>query len=275
MKRVYHIWQLSGSIHLTFYLIIAIMVDLTLGFFSLRSHGELFHPLNDMGLVKWAGTYGAGNPRETAWLFILIGLMTLFSINTFVCTTHRVISLFQQHPASRTRGRFILRLSPHIMHYALLIMFLGYLVSYLAGQTYLTNVLLPGRSVTVPGTTSVVTLKDLTIDYYKGDRLPHMQDRGIGVKAVLSIQRGKESMTRVLGFNRPVRCHANSLHLRDFSPKSISGMATRKYIEFTIKKDPGLAFYFSGMMLFTLGLVLYMLKLGIDGKVILPLGGKK
>ena len=49
MKTITYIWTRAGSIALTVYLIIAIMADLTLGFFSLKYHAHLFHPLNDMG----------------------------------------------------------------------------------------------------------------------------------------------------------------------------------------------------------------------------------
>ncbi|MDY6854573.1 MAG: hypothetical protein SWO11_07675 [Thermodesulfobacteriota bacterium] len=259
MKTLNRIWRMMGGIHLTFYLISMIMADLTAGFFSLKFNNQLFHPLNDMGFVKWADTWAKHNPYETAWLFILIGLMALLSVNTFICTMQRVITFFQQYSATEHKTRFVLRLSPHIMHYALLIMLLGYLVSYLTSQTYLSNILLPGKSAKIPGSPCVVRLTDLKIDYYQGQRLSYMQGRGLDVKAELCIQCGKESMTRVLRFNRPVRFHSYSLHLKDFSPKSKSDMATREYIKFTIKKDPGLGFYFSGMILFAVGLLLYLL----------------
>lgn len=259
MRMLKNIWHMSGSIQLTFYLIILTMADFAAGFFSLKSHSELFHPLNDLGFVKWAGTYARNNPSETAWLFILIGLMATLSINTFTCTTERVITLFRQHAATDAKTKFILRLSPHIMHYALLIMLLGYLVSYLTGDTYLSNVLIPGGSVKIPGTIYTVKLTDLEIDYYQGNRLSYMQDRGIGVRADILIQHGNKSMTGILSVNKPVRFRSYSLHLRDFSPKSKSGMSTKKYIEFNIKKDPGSYFYFGGMILFTAGLLLYLL----------------
>ncbi|MBU0991437.1 MAG: hypothetical protein KJ737_02990 [Proteobacteria bacterium] len=260
MKLINTIWEKLGSIQLTFYLITLMVVDLTTGFFFLKAHPHLFQPLNDTGFIKWATTYAKSNPYESAWLFILIFLMTILSVNTFACTTQRMILLVRHHGFADQKIRFILKLSPHIMHYAMLIMLLGYLVSYLTSQAWESNVLLPGKTVRLPGSSCQVRLTDLAIDYYQGKRLVHMQDRGIDVRAALCIQceKGKEPVTGILGYNRPIGFRGYSLHLKDFAPKSKSGMAIRKYIQFTIRKDPGTGFYFTGMILFTIGLLLYL-----------------
>jgi len=248
---------LIGNINLMFGLIVMIMFDLTIGYFMLKSHPHLFHPINDMGFVKWVDTYGKNNLYETAWLFFLIIFMAILSVNTFICTTKRVSVLFRNQSAFNQTFRFILKLAPHIMHYALLIMLLGYLISYLSAETYLSNILLPEKSLRIPNSSCEMHLNRLHIDYYQGERLQYMHNRAINVQADLTIQNKEKTVTSRLGFNKPVWFFPYSIHLKDFAPKSKSGMNRRAYIDVIIKKDPGLKYYFSGMILFTFGLLLY------------------
>ncbi|HBN26596.1 MAG TPA: hypothetical protein DD405_03900 [Desulfobacteraceae bacterium] len=257
MNKLKHIWSLLGNTNLMFGLIVLMILDLTVGYFMLKSHPHLFYPINDMGFLKWSATYGKNNLYETAWLYLLIFFLAILFVNTFICTTQRVTILFRNQSFLGYKFRFIIKLSPHIMHYALLIMLLGYLVSYLSSETCLNNVLLPKQSIRIPNSLCEIYLNRLHIDYYQGERLQYMQDRAIDVQADLTIQNKKKIVTGRLGFNKPVWFLPYSIHLKDFAPKSKAGMNRRAYINVIIKKDPGTKYYFSGMVLFTFGLLLY------------------
>jgi len=257
MNILKYIWNLLGNINLMFGLIVLMILDLTVGYFMLKSHPHLFHPINDMGFLKWAATYGKNNLHETAWLYLLIFFLAVLFVNTFICTTQRVTVLFRKQSFLSHKFRFIIKLSPHIMHYALLIMLLGYLVSYLSSETCLNNILLPEKSIQIPNSLCEIHLNRLHIDYYQGERLQYMQDRAIDVQADLIIKNKEKIITGRLGFNKPVWFFPYSIHLKDFAPKSKSGMNRRTYINVIIKKDPGAKYYFSGMLLFTFGLLLY------------------
>ena len=258
-KQIFNnIWRFAGSMYLTAGLFIMAMADLLMGYYQLKSYPHLFHPLNDMGFVKWAQTYGKGHLIETAWLFILIGLISLISINTFVCTTERVAALLRNQSAFFRKSRFILKFAPHIMHYAILVMLFGYLVSYLSAETHVCNILLPGKSIQIQGSSCVISLDKLHIDYYDKNRLQYMQDRAIQVDARLTIKDEYKAKTRNLSFNRPVWFSPYSIHLKDFAPKSSNGMGRRSFINLIIKRDPGVKYYFGGMMIFIVGLFMYM-----------------
>lgn len=259
MTLVSRLWHLAGNIYLTMGIIACMAADLVWGYGKLKTHQDMFNPINDRGFTAWAATWGTESPGITLWLFILVGLMVLLSVNTFVCTTNRVVSLVRIRHRFKSFRRFFLRMGPHVMHYAMLIMFLGYLVSYLFSGTHPGKILLPGKSITVDQVR--ITLKQMDIDYYKGSRMPHFQKRAIDVTAWLLFEDAKGKVTRRLSHNRPALFRGYSVHLRGFSPKS-KGMGMGmglppRYINVTIKKDPGMKFYFAGTGLFVLGLFMY------------------
>jgi len=181
MTLMKNIWHCAGNIYLTMGILIFMILDLLNGYLMLKYHAHLFEPINDMGFIKWAVTFGKESPGKTAWLFVLVVFLALLGVNTFVCTTDRVIKLWQNRHRFKRLSLFVLRFGPHVMHYSMLIMFLGYLVSYLFSGTYLGKVLLPGKIIQVSDIK--ITLEDLTIDYYTGTRLANMEKRAIDVKA--------------------------------------------------------------------------------------------
>ena len=278
MNFFYRIWHLAGNIYLTMGIIGCMAVDLIWGYCNLKTHMDMFAPINKRGFIAWAATWGSESLSITLWLFILVGLMALLSVNTFVCTTDRVITLIRFRRRFSSFRRFFFKFGPHVMHYAMLVMFLGYLVSYLYAGTHLGKVLLPGKPITVDRIS--ITLKDLHIDYYDGTRMPHFQNRAIRAQATLlfsdlavdlnadlsagPLEEGTGNTLRTLTDTCPALFRGHSVHLRGFEPRynpaTMSGMSMgggRTYINITVKKDPGMKFYFTGMVFFVLGLIMY------------------
>lgn len=261
--RLKNLWFFWGHINLTLVIIALMVVDLVAGYRPLKYYPELFAPINDMGFQIWCTTYGFNCLDQTLWLFILVGLLVCLSINTFVCTTQRMVRLIKYRKSFQSQFQFFLRLSPHIIHYSMLVMFCGYLISYLGTGTHMGKVLLPGRSITLVSPACTITLKSLDIDYYHGERMPHMERRAISARAFLEINDGKRQKSAVLAYNSPVYFAPISIHLKDFAPETKGGMSRRKYIHVIIKNDPGKYYYSLGMMFFTLGMFMYLLEKGV------------
>jgi hypothetical protein len=252
------IWHFAGSINVTMAVMGAMVADLVWGYAMLRYYGSVFSPINDLGFVRWALTWGAESPDKTAWLFILTGLLGLLAVNTFTCTTDRVIQLVRSRRGFQSFSALVMRFAPHVMHYSMLLMFLGYLVSYMCAWTLLGQVVLPGRTIEAGNTR--ISLEKLEIDYYHGTRIAGMNKRAIKARAFLRLESEGKVKTCTLGFNRPVYFEGMSIHLKKISPETASGSMTRqKFISLIIKKDPGLWFYFTGMFFFTAGLFMYVL----------------
>lgn len=260
MRRLFIIWNKLGSIHLTVILCLLLAVDLTCGYVCLNRRTTLFAPLNDIGLAAWIDTYGRYNLAYTAWFFILLGLLTLLCVNTFVCTTDHVAALMRTR-ALFSFHRLFFKFAPHVMHYALIVILAGYLSSYLFAQVLDARTLVPGASMTLPDTKARINFEDFDPVYYRSDRLPAFRDRVLRPRARLLLTDGDRRRAAVLTANRPVNFKGYGIFLKDFAPKEKEGgMDRRIRIDMSIRKDPGVRFYMAGMLLFTAGLVMYLVE---------------
>ena len=254
-------WNTLGSINLTIILLLILVVDLGGGYFILRSHTNLFTPLNDLGLWEWMQTYGSTHLPETGWFFALLLLLLLLALNTFVCTTTRVWGLMKARAHFPNRTRFLLRFSPHIMHYAVIVILLGYLASYLLAENYPNNILIPGKSIRIPHTDSRIQLESLKIQYYEGRRLDFLQGMAINPQASLIFRDSNHNLVakRIVSINQPAWFRGFSIHLKNFAPNiKGGGMQRRPFINLMVKKDPGLKLYFAGTLIFAVGLLMYL-----------------
>lgn len=258
IRPVPYIWQKLGSINLTVALCLMLTADLSWGFLCLNRRTSIFAPLNDIGLAAWIETYGRSNLIYTAWFFILLFLLFLLGLNTFICTTERVIKLARSR-RHFTPSHLAFRFAPHIMHYALLIILAGYLSSYLFARVLDTQVLVPGSSIKLPGHEARIKFTSFEPEYYEGDRLPAFKNRVLKpVARLLFVEDGREEPV-FLSYNAPVKFKGHYIHLKDFSPKSKNpGISRRIRIDLSIRKDPGTHFYLAGILLFNLGLVMYL-----------------
>jgi cytochrome c biogenesis protein ResB len=252
------IWDKLGSIHLTVVLCLLLTVDLAWGYLCLNRSVTLFAPLNDIGLVPWLDSYGRHNIAHTAWFFVLLGLLALLCANTFVCTTDRVLWLVKKRNRFGPQ-RLLFKFAPHVMHYAMIVILAGYLCSYLFSQVLDTRTLVPGKSMTLPGSQAQITFISFDPVYYQSDRLPAYKNRVLHPNAGLLLTDGRQHLSKVLSLNRPIRFNNYLIVLQSFSPKKAGdSMSTRNRINLSIRKDPGVRFYHAGVVMFTLGLLIYL-----------------
>lgn len=250
-------WYALASIRLTIVLCLLLTVNLTWGYFCLHGNAPLFMPMNDMGLIPWAATYGRSSLLLTAWFFLLLVLLTLLACNTFTCTTDRVFLLLRASKTS-TPMRLIFKLAPHLMHYALIIILVGYLCSYLFSQVLTGQTLVPGTHLSLPGTKGQVTFTSFAPEYYQGQRLDYFTDHILTPRAHLLLSSEGSTREAILTATRPVRFQGYTLHMVNFAPKSQGGMNMHTRIDLHIRKDSGVFLYLTGMALFSLGLALYV-----------------
>lgn len=252
------LWHKAGSVRLTVVLCLLLAADLAWGYLCLKYHSLLFAPLNDIGLGAWINTYGRHNLVHTAWFFILLGLLAILGLNTFVCTTDRVMGLLGRR-AHLGANRLFFKLAPHLMHYALILILTGYLGSYLFARVLDTRTLVPGASMTLPGTAARVTFTAFDPVYYRGECLPAFENRVLQPRARLTVIDAAQPDERILSLNRPVWVKGYGIFLKDFAPRTgEGGMARLPRIDVSIRKDPGVRLYLAGIALFTIGLGVYL-----------------
>jgi cytochrome c biogenesis protein ResB len=257
LQALTKIWQWLGSIKLTIVVLLLLVVDMVIGYWCLDRRTTIFQPLGDVGLFQWTSTYGLHNLLFTAWFFVLLGLLAVLVINTFVCTTEKVIALLSRK-RSLSIGRFWLRLAPHIMHYAIIIVLAGYLSSYMLADVHPCHTLTPGTTLTIPNSNICIKFSSYEPYYYQGDQLDFFHDWVIDPGVGLTLSSSTVQRTTTLSYNKPVRYQGYTIILKDFYPKKKAGMSPRVYIDLSIRKDPGVVFYFSGMLLFAAGLLIYV-----------------
>ena len=251
------LWQALASINLSLVLCLLLAADAVWGYACIHRQTALFIPLNDLGLVPWARTWGRADPAATAWFFLLLPLLALLALNTLACTLERLLGLWA--PRARFSPlRLQGSLGPHIMHLAVPLILLGYLASYTLAQTE-SAVLLPGRALDLPGGAGRIAFIDFAHKAWQGRRLELFRGQVIRPRARLRLH-GTDGTTReaVLGFNRPVRLGGWSAHLENFAPQYEGGMGMNPRIDLKLRRDPGARLYFAGILMFCLGLALYL-----------------
>jgi hypothetical protein len=223
-----------------------------------------FNPLGEMGLFPWLTTYGIHNLGHTLWFFALLDLLALLAINTFVCSTDRLIKDLKR--ARRTSGilGFLLRQGPQIMHYAVILVLLGYLGSYALSESLPGKALSPGGPGSrLPRGQGEVSLKAQREGekIYRGGRLGFFEDYYLDPGYVLQFTGNDgNSLSERISYNHPAKFMGYRFYLMDFHPKKESGGSMGlNYIKFSIRHDPSAAVYLIGMLLFLMGLVLYLL----------------
>jgi cytochrome c biogenesis protein ResB len=258
------IWHGLGNIHLTVIVLLLLAADLAWGFYCLKFNNVLFQPLNETGLSQWIRTYGINNLSDTIWFFLLLILLFVLCVNTFVCTTDKVALLLKNRSHYTDKTRYFLKFSVHIMHYALIIMLTGYLFSYLFSEVYPSKTLLPGGQVHLKSAGLTIFLSHLKLDYYEGQRLDYFENRVIRIAGHLKLRRKGETRCKVISCIRPVWFKGYVISIKKYAPAQKGGMGQRTHLTLQIRKDPGLKFYFIGMGLFIIGLLMYVCQWGIS-----------
>jgi len=253
---VKYAWRWLGSINLTVGLCLLLTLDLAFAYFTLEKNLPVFAPLSDVGLLKWVTTYGLYNLKATAWFFVMMILLTLLGLNTFVCTTERMLPLLNKD--SRRPGWFS-RLGPHVMHYAVLIILSGYLFSYMFSVSLPGRALKPGVTMNMPGGTGTVTFLGYEPIVYRGDRLDFFTNYILDPNAMLELRdAGGRTSVASLAFNRPVSFQGFKIYLNDFYPrKDRMGMGFN-HIKLTLRQDRSSGIYLAGLALFLAGLGMYV-----------------
>ncbi len=247
-------WLALGSIHLTVALCLALAADLGLGYLSLQRGLNIFVPMSDTGIFPWLFTYGLYNLGVTAWFFILIALLGVLFVNTFACTTERLIQTFA---ANHRRPGWLLKLAPHVMHYAVLVILAGYLCSYVFSESLPGRGIRVGESMTLPDGAEVAFV-GFAPEYYRGDRLAEFDTFVMKPNARLIVSHGDERREETLNFNQPIRVGSYGLYMNDYSPRRQKRGMSAPNIRLTIRRDPSSAVYLTGVLLFVAGLGLYV-----------------
>ncbi len=142
MKRA---WDFLASITLTIILAAAICLVAAVGSLITVANQRFFSALDTSVLFPSLLELGTSELRLTLWVWALIILTTLFTLNTVVCTADKVVAILKNR-------RPVQALFPHIVHVGFLIAVLGHLVGSVWGFKAPGNILYKDSVVPVPET---------------------------------------------------------------------------------------------------------------------------
>lgn len=253
------IWRSIGSVRVAVFILTLLAVDLSIAYFSINGRSIIFEPMNQVGVRTWLNTYAMANLRYTAWFFIFLILLSGLVINTLACSTDRLRLLIRARLQQQANKRFYSALSTHVMHLGMVVILIGYLVSYTMSQVYPGLILAPQKEIIVAGTNIRVKLTAMNLPLYQGKRSATFNDRVIVPTVQLRVVTPTAERTASLGFNSPVRFQGYTFFLQRFSPNKKNGMSSDHYIVIDVRRDPGVLLYFIGISIFSGGLFSYMI----------------
>ncbi len=249
--QIYHFFT---SIRLAVIVLVLLAVDLCFAYISLNGRQSLFEAMNRQSIGAWINSYGVQNIQYTAWFFILLFLLCVLVLNMLICTGDRLWKLIRRWRTAGGNRRVWFSLSTHIMHLSMVLILIGYLLSYTMTQVSPSLTVVPDLPTQVAGTEISLELLEMKLPVYEGSRLEPFSGRVIQPEILLRIMSRKESRTAWLGFNQPVRFQGYTLFLQNFSPRSNTTMNRSRYIVVNVRNDPGVLFYFVGIAFFLAGM---------------------
>lgn len=189
MKKL---WGFFSSVKLTIILAAIICAVAAWGSILTVNNPRFYRAMDSQVLMEWLLGEGAGYPSLTAWIYILIFLVFLFTVNTVVCTADKIWAIAK---AKRPVQAFF----PHIVHIGFCIALLGHLAGSVAGFKTYGHTVFKGSSIPVPGRSALsLRLDDFELRETDEGELQYLKS------TVTLIDNGKEVKTDAIEINGPL-----------------------------------------------------------------------
>jgi hypothetical protein len=230
MKSLKSILAFFLSLRTAVWLIIAQLVLLVIGAVQMPTM-DVYGSMNDLSLFKWL----LRSPfAATWWMWGLIVFLALLTANTILCSLESLIK-------KREGRRWLLVISPQVMHIGFLFILLAHLVSAAGSQKW-TAVWQEGQALTLP---NAQILRVDKVDMAFNGRYP--TDWSADVR--FFDQSGLTLRTALLAPNKPAFQAGLGVYLKEVEP----GRPGRALIEVT--NEPGAVWALVGGVLFTFGTI--------------------
>jgi hypothetical protein len=249
------IWRFCGNVRLTFWFLSLISCTLAGGSYYIKYYPQVFRPLNRVLFQEWFKIYGQEYPDRIWWVWVLFGLLVALGINTVVCTTDRLYSLWSKRKQMDFKV-FFLKVTPSLIHICFLIMLSGHLIGMISGFNLSMDVV-PGEKTSLPIQTNIRVL-DQNCDYYNSPELLKGFVKQCSVSLELEAQ-GKKTFKQIR-FLDPLFWQGYSFHLL------IDKKTNTPKIKLIIKNDPGRKLIMSGFVFLVLLMLWYFTQIDKGNK---------
>lgn len=260
------LWSFFSSIRLTLYLAYAMTIDTVIGSLSVMNNPELYEGIDRAVLIDWWFETGIQNMGPLWWIPLLVVLVSLFGLNTVVCSIDRLIpicryyfretvekvtiggkDLEEEDPSLFKKKRSLAPFYPYIAHIGFLIALIGHLVGSTGGFKSYGNVIAEGAAMEVPNNRGLYLLLD------RFDVRMHRYGYPEEMKShVRLVAENKVVAEKVVEVNSPLIYKGLAFYASDFQ-QAPDG---RFYVAFDVIKDPGVWILFTGLFIFASGTLL-------------------
>jgi len=201
-----NIWTFFTSTRLAIVLTLLIAIDVLTGTILLSRSPEVLGTIDLEIFFSWLSGTGLDNLDASWWIFLLLALMALFTINTIVCTVDSIANLLRPRPGvARFQSRRILS---QAIHLGFIIGLLGHLVSSTSGFRTTNNYLLQGDTLALPQN-SALSLRLNKVDVaFTGNG--GMQRMDAHVSLMLD---GEVIREKVVRLNQPLLYQGNAVYI--------------------------------------------------------------
>ena len=148
------IWNTLGDIRVAFLLLMAASATLLAGSFYAGGNFSLFMELNRLRIQDWLPAHLADQPDVVWWVPLLFLIMGMLGVNTFICATNRIARLIRKR-RSMSPGRLFYLLTPSLVHFLFIMIMIGHLTTFTAGQWQALPLVTDGLVTIVPGSAPV------------------------------------------------------------------------------------------------------------------------
>ncbi len=203
MKRI---WKFFSSTRLAIVLTLLITVDVLIGTILLSGSPKVFGTIDLEIFFSWLSGTGLNNLDTSWWIFLLLALLVLFTLNTVVCSVDSIASLLKTRAGgARIHARRILSQAIHV---GFIIGLAGHLVSSTTGFRTMNNYLVQGDTLALPQSSALsLRLNKVDVGLTGSGGMQRMD-------AYVSLLRdGKIIREKVVRLNEPLLYQGNAVYI--------------------------------------------------------------
>lgn len=199
------LWQWFVSTRMTIVISLLIVADVLIGTILLSAYSDVFSTINLEVFFFWLFDTGIDNIGLSWWIFLLLALLTLLTLNTVACLIDSLAAIVVR----RRKGHAIARrLLSQAVHLGFVIVLVGHLVSSVAGFRTTGNRLYEGATIAMPGAQGLsLRLNRLDVAYSKHGYMKRMD-------AALSLLSDNQVIKeQIVRLNEPLLYRGNAVYI--------------------------------------------------------------
>jgi cytochrome c biogenesis protein ResB len=223
MKKIFGIFL---SLRTAVWLLLAMLVLMAFGAVQMPAMSE-YESMNSMALLRWLSVQPL---KATWWLWGLVGLLSLLTANTLLCSAESLIK-------KRQGRQWLLVISPQVIHIGFLFILLAHLMSSAASERW-SAVAGEGTSLVLPNRT---VLRVDNVDLRLG---PGGFPTGWRADVVYLDAGGEKLREDFMAPNRPSFFRGLGVYIKDVKPGAVL---------LEVSREPGARWALVGSVLFIVG----------------------